>query len=126
MTYRVYDQASAQALGVSFDDLLRQGAALLGKASPTLGVAAKVATDPYFPELTCHLIRLSNVSDGLAPGVCARTRPGLRGGIGLEDAILPVRAFVAHKQRPWLLPAIAVVLLGGTFAIGYLAGKGKI
>ena len=127
MSYNsVYDSRTPQELGISFDSIIQSGARLLEGAGGSAGAAARVVQDPYFPELTCHIIRLSNIADGKPAGRCVKTRPGARGrAIGLKDAILPVKVLVAHKKRPWMVPLIAAGVLGTAVMIGYSLGKGK-
>jgi hypothetical protein len=85
-----------------------------------------VATDPYLNEVVCNVLRLEKIQAGTDPGApCAKTRPGLRGGIGLSSAVGPLRAFVYHRQHPWIVPTAVAGIVGLTFLAGYWAGKSR-
>lgn len=85
-----------------------------------------VLADPYLNEVVCNVLRLENIQAGVKPGPpCAKTRPGLRGGIGLSEAVGPLRAFVYHREHPWIVPTAIAVIIGGTFLAGYWSGKSR-
>ncbi len=83
-------------------------------------------SDPYLTEVTCNILRLERIQAGQKPGVpCARTQAGLRGGIGLSEAVGPLRAFVYHREHPWIVPTAIAGVIGFTFLSGYWAGKSR-
>ena len=118
MSYTNKRRGARQALGISIDDLITN---VTGAA----GSAADIATDPYLPEVVCHLSQLKQINAGGAPSVCSKTAPGLTGGIGLQKAVVPMRAYVYAEQHKWVYPLAAFVLLGLPIWIGYELGKGK-
>jgi hypothetical protein len=114
---------------------MRRGARVLGMNSPQpmgdalssiigdLGVAASVATDPYFPEVICRIGQVQAVRANKPKPPCSRTPLGLPGGVGLGKLILPLRGFVYAEQYPILYPLAAFVLIGIPFLIGYQWGR---
>ena len=97
-----------------------------GDLADTATAAMKVAADPYLPEVTCHVLRLSALEEGKKPGPpCLRTRAGIRGGAGLRYAVVPMRILVGVYERPYRSAAVAGGILLGIFALGYFTGKGR-
>lgn len=116
------------ALGSTWDDAL----------SVVKGMSGSV--DPYLPEVLCRVDQIRALRKdrsaiqalfGKAPTVpvpdCATTAPGLP-GVGVEQAVAPLRAYVYMNKNP------AVVWLGLTaalmipFLLGYSVGRsgGKV
>jgi len=121
MTYHLPSQRD-EPLGASLDSIVRQGSRLLSGVSPTFKAASQVMTDPAFPELTCHILRLSNIEHGKPAGVCKKG-PRRPGGVGLRYVILPVKLLIFHRKYPWALPAMAAALIGGTYLLGFSNGR---
>lgn len=96
----------------------------IGAVVSAVGTVGSIASDPYLPEVTCLVGELSAIKRGQVPTPCAKTQPGLPGGIGLSDAVLPLRAYVYAKQNPWVVPAAIAAIFGVPFLLGYTFGKG--
>lgn len=98
----------------------------MGDLASTLATAADVAGDPYLPEVICRIQQLKNIDHGEAVTVCAETPAGIvGGGVGLHNAMIPLRAYVYAQQNPWAYFVAAAVVLGLPMWIGYELGKGN-
>lgn len=96
-----------------------------GTVSSALTAGTKVLQDPYLSQLTCEVLRLAKAQKGENPGPpCARTAAA-PGGVGLNVAILPVKALTYQKQHPWFLPVVGVGVVGVFVLIGYAIGRGS-
>lgn len=49
--------------------------------------------------------------------------PSTERGIGLSKIVTPLRAFVAYKKNPWILPALAGGVVLTIFALGVMSGR---
>ena len=89
----------------------------------------KVLEDPYLPQASCEVMRLSRVSAGRAAGPrCAAprlSRAQAQKGVGLRATVTPLRLMIFHKQYPWLAPLAGATILGGIFYLGYVTGKDR-
>jgi hypothetical protein len=104
----------------------------MGQAAPVTSAtqaALRIVDDPYLQEAACEVLRLSNVVRTRQAGPpCPRTNPAFRGsprGVGLEHAVGPIRLLILHQERPWLLPVVALTLLGLVYAAGYESGRAR-
>lgn len=113
-------------LGLSVEEaigLFKSGGASAAK------IGVRLLADPQLGEAVCELGRLSNVVDNKPAGPpCPRrasTPAQRKQGIGLHKHLPVVRAYIFHRQHPWVVPtAIAgTLLLAGL--VGYRYGKGK-
>lgn len=94
----------------------------------TAEAATKVARDPGLPEVTCNVLRLNRITEGLPPGPpCARRRytaAEKRRGIGLAKMVAPLRGAVWARQHPAQSIAIGVGVIGALVGLGYWWGRG--
>lgn len=95
----------------------------LNALASAVGTVGNIASDPYLPEVTCLVGELSALRHGQTPTPCGKTQRGLPGGVGLEDAVTPLRAYVYAKQNPWVFPVAVLAILGVPFLVGYSIGK---
>jgi hypothetical protein len=97
----------------------------MGDLASTLATAVDVASDPYLPEVICRIQQLKNIDHGEPVAVCAETPDGIvGGGVGLHNAMIPLRAYVYAQQNPWAYFVAIAVVLGVPMWIGYELGKG--
>lgn len=90
----------------------------------TIGTAADVASDPYFPELVCRIQQLKAIDHGKAPSVCANTvDTGSGDGVGLRRGMPVLRGYVYAQQNPWVYPLLAAAVVGLPLLIGYRLGQ---
>lgn len=85
-------------------------------------VAVDVASDPYMPEVLCRVQQLHQINAHQPVSACANTPMGIGGGVGLERAIRPLRAFVYAEQHKWVYVVAIAALVGIPFLIGYELG----
>jgi len=98
---------------------------LASSIESALGTGVNVAEDPYLPEVLCHINQLQQINAGQPAGVCAETADNLPGGVGLINAVKPMRAYVwAEANKPWSWVLIAGVAVGIPMLLGYELGKG--
>jgi hypothetical protein len=96
----------------------------MGDISSVIGTALDVASDPYLSEVVCRVGQLKNIDHGETVGVCAETPEGTAGGVGLRNAIVPLRAYVYAQQNKWVYPVALAVAIGIPMWIGYELGRG--
>lgn len=100
---------------------------LFAGAKSGLQIGVAVLEDPYLPETACEVMRLSKAQAGENPGPrCAATsRADARKttGVGLRYAVTPLRAYIWHRQNPWVIPAAVGAGLALIFYAGMLTGK---
>ncbi len=96
----------------------------MGDLIGTINTAVDVASDPYLGEVMCRIGQLKNIDHNEPVAVCADTPPGVNGGVGLHNAIVPLRAYVYAQQNTWVYPLAVAVLLGLPLFIGYEFGRG--
>ncbi len=114
-------------------------AALGGTWDDALSVVKNMSgsVDPYLPEVLCRVDQIRalrkdrsvlQMLTGKAPTVavpnCSTTAPGLP-GIGVEEAVAPLRAYVYMNQNPWIVWLGITAALMVPFLLGYSAGKGS-
>jgi len=89
----------------------------------TASAATAVATDPSLPVVVDLVLKLQSIEKKKAAsaGPSAPSVPSR--GVGLRNVVGPLKMFVAIQERPWILPATVVGILGVTFMGGYLVGK---
>lgn len=99
----------------------------LGSLSSTIGTAIDVASDPYLAEVVCHVQQLKNIDHGEPVAVCVPTPDGIQtpGGVGLRNAIVPLRAYVYAQENKWVYPLVIAAVLGIPMWLGYEFGRGK-
>lgn len=97
----------------------------LGDLASALSTAIDVASDPYLPEVMCRIQQLKNIDHGEAVAVCPSTPAGVVGGVGLGNAILPLRAYVYAQQNRWVYPVAIAAILGIPMLIGYELARGR-
>ncbi len=108
------------------DGLIGRGLELLETAGPALEAAIQLLEDPYLPEVTCNVLRLSKVEQGKPVGAPCPVGPrGQRKGIGLRYAIKPLRAAVWVRINPLLATALGLSVVGSLIGIGVIIGKAK-
>lgn len=119
--------AKPEAMGLSWDDAVGAAKRYLSKSATGLSAASAVLDDPYFPEVTCQILRLRDINKGIKgtkpcpPTVT--TAAALRKGVGLVSVRRPLRAVVYAKANPWAAPLAAAVVVGVPMLIGYALGK---
>jgi len=98
---------------------------MLGATAPVTDAtvsALEIARDPYLREAACEVMRLRTLqATGRMGGPCPRTDPQYKtstAGVGLRAVVGPLRLFQKHVQRPWLLPAAAVGIVGLAYYLG--------
>lgn len=99
--------------------------AAMGDISSVIGTAIDVASDPYLAEVVCLVGNLKQIDHGEPVAVCPATPDGVAGGVGLHNAILPLRAYVYAQQNTWVYPLAVAAILGLPLWIGYELGKGS-
>lgn len=97
----------------------------MGDLAGAIGTAIDVAGDPYLPEVICRVQQLKNIDHGEPVTVCAETPDGVAGGVGLRNAMAPLRAYVFAQQNKWVYPVAVAAILGIPLLLGYELGKGS-
>jgi hypothetical protein len=128
MSYTGRKSRYATPMGDALTDLMKCGKSLVG-------TAIGGATDPYLPEVFCRISQLQALSKGRTPvqalfgkkptvaiPACVATLPGQK-GIGLEQAIKPLRALVHINQHPSKVWLGLTVLFGVPLVVGYMIGR---
>lgn len=112
--------AYEQSLGIDFNSLVE-------KVGPAVQAASKVVADPALPEVTCHVLRLNRVTEGLNPGApCVKKKYSVaekKQGIGLHLATQPLRIAVWAKQHPSVAIGVGLGLVGVIWGVGYTMGR---
>jgi hypothetical protein len=118
-----YLEAEALGLDIDWNDVLSKAQTLWDRAGPTLKAGMAVIEDPYLPQVACEVLRLNAIQEGRRPGPkCPAPRnPSSKKGVGLSYAVKPLQAFVYARQRPWIVPAAILGVVGLSFAAGYWA-----
>lgn len=99
----------------------RQG---MGDLESLVIAGINIANDPYLNEVICRARQLQAVKAKTAVPVCPNTAPGIPGGIGLERAVVPMRAYVYAEEHKWVYLLAGVGIIGLPLLIGYELGKG--
>lgn len=88
---------------------------------------SNIGNDPYLAETVCRAAQILALQKGPPYPVmqCNKTAAGLPGGVGLSAAVRPMRAYVAVKKHPLLLPLGIAVVVGIPVLFGYYLGKRK-
>lgn len=89
------------------------------------GSALDIASDPYLAEVICRIAQLKQIEAGGTPAVCPETADNLPGGVGLRNAIGPLRAYVYAQQNKWVYPLAIAAIIGLPMWIGYELGRGR-
>lgn len=102
----------------------------LGGVGSVISATAAVVEDPCLlpvSELLLELHRLAQApARPRAPGQPAPAPSAPAKGIGLCQAVKPLRAAVWVRRRPWVLPVAGVAVVGGLIGLGYLLrGRGR-
>lgn len=97
----------------------------MGDLASTIATALDVAGDPYLPEIVCHIQQLKAIDHGEAVPVCAETPDGVVGGVGLRNAIWPLRGYVYAQQNKWVYPIVVAAIIGLPMWLGYELGRGS-
>lgn len=131
MSYERRNSTVQIAMGDPFSDLLKCG-------QSAIAATAGAATDPYLPEVICRISQLQALAKdrtplqamfGKKPTVpvpnCVKTPAGIKGGLGLERAIKPIRGLVYVNQHPSTVWLGLTALFGIPLLAGYLLGKAK-
>ncbi len=95
----------------------------MGDVASTIATALDVASDPYLGEIVCRVGQLKNIDHNEAVQACTNTPDGVAGGVGLRNAIYPLRAYVYAQQNKWVYPVAVLAILGLPFWLGYELGK---
>jgi hypothetical protein len=98
---------------------------LINSIGGAVGTSVDIASDPYLPEVLCHIGQLKQINAGNDPGACANAVDGMQGGVGLARAVKPMRAYVWFEQHKWAYAVAAAAIIGVPMLIGYDIGKGK-
>lgn len=101
----------------------RRGVGALGGIEDVLTSASSVASDPYLSEVVCQMTALKQIEAGGAVTQCAPTADNLPGGIGLRNAVGPLRAYVYAQQNKWVYPVAVLALFGLPMWVGYELGR---
>ena len=114
--------------GIDLGNLLKCGATVAG-------VAGGAVADPYLPEVACRLSPLQALTTGRTPAqiltgkkttvpvpACKATPLGQK-GIGVEQAIRPLRAAVYVGRNPSVVWLGAAAIVGVPLLLGYMLGK---
>lgn len=91
-------------------------------ASDALVSAAAVASDPALPEVL-RLVRQLNSIESAKTSSPSAPRPSFSAGVGLSQAITPLKILIYTRQRPWIVPASAVALVFLPLLLGYSIGR---
>jgi hypothetical protein len=121
------------ALGLDADDIaamIKLAPTLLGSGHAALKIGRRVVADPHLQEALCEGLRVVNVLDKKPAGKrCPRTgkvsKARLARGVGLNQGLMPARAFILHRQNPWVLPVAIGGLFGLVFLGGFFTGKSR-
>jgi hypothetical protein len=121
------------ALGLDAGDIeamIKLAPTLIGSGHAALKIGRRVVADPHLQEALCEGLRVVNVLDNKPAGPkCRRTGPvskaKLAKGVGLNQGLLPARAFIFHRENPWVLPVAIGGTVGLVFLAGYFIGKGR-
>lgn len=97
----------------------------MGDLTSILNTASDVANDPYLPEVICRIQQLKNIERGETVTVCTEAPEGIAGGVGLRNAMVPLRAYVYAQQNTWVYPLAIAAILGIPMWLGYELGKGR-
>lgn len=96
----------------------------MGDLAQTIATAADVATDPYLPEVICRIQQLKQIDHGEPVMTCAETPEGVQmAGVGLRNAMVPLRAYVYAQQNTWVYPLAILAVLGLPLWLGYELGR---
>lgn len=95
----------------------------LSSISGTIGTAGAIASDPYLPEVICHIEQLAQIKRREPVKACAAIPAGRPGGIGLGKGMIPLRAYVYAERNPWAWPVGIGAALGIPMLLGYVLGK---
>jgi hypothetical protein len=110
--------------GIDWGSIAGSIGSAIQTVAPVAQISASVLADPYLPETACEIKRLSKAQAGLNPGPrCAGTVTSSTAGIGLRYAVGPLRAYIFHRQYPYVIPALAALGLVGIYYLGYQSGK---
>jgi hypothetical protein len=101
----------------------RRGIGALGGLEDVLTSAGAVASDPYLPEVVCQMAQLKQIEAGGVAGECLPTADGLTGGIGLRNAVVPLRMYVYAQGHKWVYPLAVLALFGLPMWVGYELGR---
>lgn len=96
----------------------------MGDLTSTISTVVDVATDPYLPEVVCHIQQLQQIGRNQPVQVCTDTPSSMDTGVGIGPAMPALRAFVYAQQNPWVYVAGVVAILGVPLWLGYELGKG--
>lgn len=103
----------------------------LGSITTVVSAASAIATDPCLVRVSQLVLRLEELEAKAAParppapGVKPPPAPPLTPtrGIGLCHAVRPLEMVVWARERPWVVPAGALAVVGGLVGLGYLLGR---
>lgn len=97
----------------------------MGDLLGSINTVIDVASDPYLPEVMCRIQQLKNIDHNEPVAVCGVTPDGVNGGVGLHNAMGPLRAYVYAQQNTWVYPLAVAVIIGVPLFIGYEFGRGS-
>jgi hypothetical protein len=97
----------------------------MGDLLGSINTAVDVASDPYLPEVMCRVQQLKNIDHHEPVTICQVTPDGVNGGVGLHNAMVPLRAYVYAQQNQWVYPLAVAIILGVPLFIGYELGRGS-
>lgn len=91
-------------------------------ATNALVIGKALLEDPALPEVAGLVMRLQRTENG---GRAPSSSSGGGRGIGLRNAVLPLKFYVAAKEQPILGYAVVVGILAIPFIAGYLTGRSR-
>jgi hypothetical protein len=97
----------------------------MGDLASILTTASDVVNDPYLPEVLCRIQQLKAIDRGEPVTICVEAPEGIAGGVGLRNAMTPLRAYVYAQQNKWVYPLAVAAILGIPMWVGYELGKGS-
>lgn len=106
-------------LGVTGADVVKYAGKALDYATQAKDygeITKYVLEDPALPQVKALVAQLRAIEVARAPKGVA---PDKVKGIGLQAGVYPLQAFVAYRERPWLLP----VALAAIFAVPFYLGR---
>jgi hypothetical protein len=107
--------------------------ALGGITTDVATAAAQVVTDPCLYQVTQLIQQLHEaeqapkilgVPTGAKPTAPTKPPPPVA-GIGLCQAVTPLKAVIWVRKRPWVVPVGVVGVVGIFVGLGYLWGRSK-
>ena len=114
---------------IDFSGIFKTGAELVDTYGSAAVTAVQVADDPAFPEIACQAVRLTRINAGEPAGEpctpTVMTAANANKGIGLSEALVPVRTLVWMRANPMITGSVLFGALASIWLTGYVAGRMK-